>query len=116
MQNKDIPLENTTDCLGAMANICCAMINNPQFSQRFQKPETILFCQRVMVGSIILYDHVHLLGAFSKKNPAIDIKACIRAIKSHDNPRQEDLINALRYTTKTLNNDDTPRQVKAMLE
>lgn len=32
--------------------------------------------QRVMVGCIILYDHVHLVGAFSKKNPAIDV-SCI---------------------------------------
>ena len=28
-QNKDIPLENTTDCLGTMAQICRTMIENP---------------------------------------------------------------------------------------
>jgi len=42
--------------------------------QRFEKPETVTFCQRVMVGAIILYDHVHLVGAFSKKNPSIDVQ------------------------------------------
>jgi hypothetical protein len=29
--------------------------------------------QRVMVGCIIVYDHVHALGAFTKKNPWIDV-------------------------------------------
>ncbi len=28
-QNKDLPLENTTDCLSTMARICRVMIENP---------------------------------------------------------------------------------------
>ena len=28
-QNKDIPIENTTDCLSTMASICRVMIDNP---------------------------------------------------------------------------------------
>lgn len=32
-----------------------------------------MFCQRVMVGVIILYDHVHHQGAFSRKNQSIDV-------------------------------------------
>ena len=57
------------------------MIESPQFSQRYQNPQTILFIQRVMVGCIILYDHVHLLGAFSKKNPAIDVCAFLADVQ-----------------------------------
>ena len=35
--------------------------------QRFQMGEdTVHFCLRVMVGVIILYDHVHPAGAFCK--------------------------------------------------
>ncbi len=56
-----------------MANICRIIIETPELSQRFTNPETILFIQRVMVGAIILYDHVHPVGAFSKKNPVIDV-------------------------------------------
>ena len=35
---------------------------------RFQKRATILFVLRVMVGAIILYDHVHPVGAFYKRS------------------------------------------------
>jgi hypothetical protein len=45
----------------------------PDLTAKFRNPETIVFCQRVMVGTIILYDHVHHAGAFSKKNQAIDV-------------------------------------------
>lgn len=114
-ENKALPIENTTDCLSTMATLCRIMIETPEFYQRFQNPETILFCQRVMVGCIILYDHVHALGAFSKKNPSIDIRACIKALKLHDNPHLDGLMNALRYTTKHVNDEDTPKNVKAML-
>jgi len=31
-----------------------------------------MFCLRVMVGVIILYDHVHPIGAFAKTSP-IDV-------------------------------------------
>ena len=29
LQNKDLPIENTTDCMSTMASICCVMIDNP---------------------------------------------------------------------------------------
>ena len=32
-----------------------------------------MFCMRVMVGVIILYDHVHPVGAFSKTSK-IDVR------------------------------------------
>ncbi len=34
--------------------------------------DTALFCLRVMVGAIILYDHVSTLGAFARGS-AIDV-------------------------------------------
>lgn len=34
----------------------------------------MLFCMRVMVGVIILYDHVHPVGAFAKTSK-IDVSA-----------------------------------------
>lgn len=41
-------------------------------ASRFQSVETKLFCLRVMVGVIILYDHVHPAGAFVKTS-SIDV-------------------------------------------
>lgn len=74
-QNKTIPVENTTDCLAIMSTICKIMVEQPAYHDKFTTPtETIQFCQRVMVASIIVYDHVHVVGAFSKKNNSIDVR------------------------------------------
>lgn len=115
-ENRAIPVENTTDTLSVMASVCREMIENPDYSSRFENPDTLLFCQRVMVGAIILYDLVHSVGAFSKKNPSIDIRASIRALKMHESTHTEGLLNALRYTTKHLNDEDTPKSVKQLLQ
>lgn len=40
----------------------------------------MLFCMRVMVGVIILYDHVHPVGAFAKTSK-IDVSALILDLK-----------------------------------
>jgi len=37
-----------------------------------------MFCLRVMVGVIILYDHVHPIGAFAKTSP-IDVSIVVMA-------------------------------------
>ena len=41
-----------------------------------ESKDTRLFCLRVMVGVIILYDHVDPVGAFQKKS-AIDVSIYI---------------------------------------
>lgn len=64
---------------------------------QFRKQETHLFMLRVLVGLIILYDHVHPNGAFVKTSN-IDIKGCIRLLKDQQEEFQtENLLNALRF-------------------
>jgi len=113
-ENKDLPVENTTDCLSTMAQICRTMIENPNYRCKFHSEETLLFCLRVMVGVIILYDHVHPIGAFAKTS-TIDMKASIKVIRDHAEGKVECLLNALRYTTKHLNDASTPKGVKSLL-
>ena len=43
-----------------------------KYRSKFTTEETVMFCLRVMVGVIILYDHVHPVGAFAKTSP-IDV-------------------------------------------
>ncbi|KAF0046420.1 hypothetical protein F2P81_000053 [Scophthalmus maximus] len=102
--NPDVPIENTTDCLSTMACVCKVMLETP----RFTSEETVLFCLRVMVGVIILYDHVHPAGAF--------MKGCIRVLKEQPPSGVEGLLNALRYTTKHLNDEATSKQIRSMLQ
>lgn len=113
--NKAIPVSNITDALATMAAVCQTMVDNPEYSGRFaDKENTTIFCLRVMVGTIILYDHQHPSGAFSKKNSKIDIRGAIKVLRDHPG-KTDGLINALKYTTVHLNDDDTPKQIKALL-
>ncbi|KAG7273864.1 hypothetical protein CRUP_025925 [Coryphaenoides rupestris] len=93
--NPDVPIENTTDCLSTMACVCKVMLETPEYRSRFASDETILFCLRVMVGVIILYDYVHPAGAFVKTS-GIDMKGCIRVLKEQPASSVEELLNALR--------------------
>ncbi|CAG0915091.1 unnamed protein product [Notodromas monacha] len=107
-------VQNTTEMLGTMARVCQRMIDNQDLINRFKCCETHLFVLRVMVGLIILYDHVHPSGAFAKTS-CIDIKGCIKVLKEQPTSNSENLLNALRYTTMHLNDDSTPKNIRAML-
>lgn len=56
----------TTDMLGMMAKVCQKMLDMPDLKARITNEKTELFILRVMVGIVILYDHVHPNGAFEK--------------------------------------------------
>lgn len=108
--------ERIDEVLSTMAQICKIMLENPTDS-RFQMGEdSISFCVGVMVGLIILYDHVHKEGAFVKGSK-IDVKGCIKVLKEQgDKVKTKSLINALRYTTKHFNDETTPKAIHKMLE
>uniref|UniRef100_A0AAY4BNI1 CYRIA/CYRIB Rac1 binding domain-containing protein n=1 Tax=Denticeps clupeoides TaxID=299321 RepID=A0AAY4BNI1_9TELE len=114
-ENKNLPIENTTDVLSTMASVCKVMLENPDYRCRFSSEETVSFCLRVMVGVIILYDYVHPVGAFSKSSK-IDMKGCIKVLKDQPPNTVDGLLNALRYTTKHLNDESTNKTIKAMLQ
>uniref|UniRef100_A0AAY5JWX5 CYRIA/CYRIB Rac1 binding domain-containing protein n=1 Tax=Esox lucius TaxID=8010 RepID=A0AAY5JWX5_ESOLU len=86
-----------------------------EYRCRFTNTDTMLFCMRVMVGVIILYDHVHPVGAFAKTSK-IDMKGCIKVLKDQPSNSVEGLLNALRYTTRHLNDDSTSKQIRALLQ
>ncbi|ROT73203.1 CYFIP-related Rac1 interactor B [Penaeus vannamei] len=113
-EHKEIPLENTTETLGTMAKVCQRMLENPDLIARFRREETQLFILRVMVALIILYDHVHPHGAFVKASN-VDVKGCVKVLKDQPASSSENLLNALRYTTKHLNDENTPKQIKTLL-
>lgn len=112
-ENPSLTLQNATDTLSTMASVCRVINENPMYQSRFQNEKTSLFCLRVMVGVIILYDHVHPVGAFAKK-AAIDMKSSIRVIRDHPSS-SESLLNALRYNTKHFNDEATPKATKTLL-
>ena len=48
------------------------------------------------MGIILLYDHVHPVGAFAKTSK-IDMKGCIKVLKDQPPNSVEGLLNALRW-------------------
>jgi len=103
--------DNVTVALSTMANVCHDMVDK----KKFDSDETNMFCLRCMTGSIILFDHLHAQGAFSKRSP-IHIKRCITVLKNFVGESVDGLLNALRFTTMHLNDADTPNNIKHLLD
>eukprot|EP01087_Luapelamoeba_hula_P001130 TRINITY_DN10877_c0_g1_i1.p1 TRINITY_DN10877_c0_g1~~TRINITY_DN10877_c0_g1_i1.p1 ORF type:complete len:320 (-),score=44.35 TRINITY_DN10877_c0_g1_i1:120-1079(-) len=106
-----VPKDNVSDALATMANVCQHMVD----VQTFPSEQTNLFCLRAMTGAIILYDHLHPQGAFNKRSP-INMRGCIQVLKNFNGGAPSaGLLNALRFTTKHLNDADTPATIKQLL-
>lgn len=93
-----------------MANVCLDMVEKA----RFKNTKTNMFCLRGMTGAILLVDHVDEHGAFQKKS-TINMKGAITQLKSFTEASTDGLLNALRYTTKHLNDPETPAAIKNLL-
>ncbi|KAG0097668.1 Protein fam49a [Podila epicladia] len=104
---------SVSECLSTLASVCYHTVSNSK--KKPQRPETTAFCLRVMVIAIIIYDHIDPQGAFGKSSP-INIKSSVKAIHSHgqstDTPN---LISALRYNTKHLNDASTSKSIKTLI-
>ncbi|KAH9641702.1 hypothetical protein HF086_005148 [Spodoptera exigua] len=107
-------LENTTETLSTMAKVCLRMLENPKLVAQFSREETSLLVLRVMVGLIILYDWVHPSGAFCRSS-SVDVKGCVKFLQQQPPTKAEPLLNALRYTTKHLNHQSTPKNIRTLL-
>ncbi|VDN05966.1 unnamed protein product [Thelazia callipaeda] len=114
--NGDLPIANTTDTLATVVQIfkvCRFMVEKEENWERLSD-QNCSFTMRVMVGAIILYDHIDNAGAFCKESP-IDIRSIVELIKTQSrNQEAESLLSALRYTTKHLNDGTTPKSVRAL--
>lgn len=96
--------------LSTMANSCCFMLKNKKFAAE----RTNLLCARAMAGSIVCYDHAHMLGVFHKKSP-VDVKGCVTVLK-RDFAREQALLNAIRFSSKHFNDASTPASLAALFE
>jgi hypothetical protein len=93
-----------------MANVCTDMVEN----HRFDNSKTNMFCLRASTGSIVIVDHIDDLGAFHKKS-SINMRSAITQLKTFTDVNTDGLLNALRFTTKHLNDPETPSNIKNLL-
>jgi len=110
-QDSSVPRDNVTMALATMANVCQEMV----FQKKINQDHLNMFCLRSMTGAVILFDHLHNLGAFSRRSP-INIKGCITVLKNHQTGSTDGLLNALRFTTIHLNDPETPVSIRQLLE
>ncbi|KAF9160923.1 Protein fam49a [Mortierella sp. AD011] len=106
-------VKSVTECLSTLAGVCYHSVSNSK--KKPQRPETMAFCLRVMVISIIIYDHIDPHGAFSKTS-TINIKNSVKAIQTYGNSSDmPNLISALKYNTKHLNDPATSKSIKSLI-
>ncbi|KAK4513432.1 uncharacterized protein ATC70_005433 [Mucor velutinosus] len=105
----------TSEWLASIWAVCYQTLNTNYKKSSSSSVDT--FCLKVMVVSIILYDHIDPSGAFTKSSP-INVKSSLKIIQNVNQiNRQEqtsisNLICALRYNSKHLNDESTPKGIK----
>ena len=60
-------------------------------------------------GRQSLFSHFIISGTH------VDVKGCVKVLREQEKARAEGLLNALRYTTKHLNEETTPKSTKSLL-
>jgi len=107
-RNKSIPREQLTSVFANVANACKENANKNESNEAARKEKNfVLF--RSMVAAIMFYDYTSVTGVFAKKSE-VDVEGCIQALRKYQND-STDLLNTIRYGTKTFNNDTTPRKI-----
>uniref|UniRef100_A0A0N5BCS4 CYRIA-B_Rac1-bd domain-containing protein n=1 Tax=Strongyloides papillosus TaxID=174720 RepID=A0A0N5BCS4_STREA len=113
--HNDLPIDNTTSTLSSIVHICHGML---LYLTEESKPnlEQINFYATSLVGSLLLYDHIHENGAFIKTSH-INIKSILELL--HSNLLQDDkktfLLNTIRYNSKHLKDDKTSKSIRLLI-
>ncbi|ORX94737.1 DUF1394-domain-containing protein [Basidiobolus meristosporus CBS 931.73] len=108
--NKQSEGRNVAECLSAITLACYNVVTK----QGAKTSEFNDFCQRVMVACTVLYDHINPNGVFSRGS-TINVRNVIKAVQTQGARCKDTLLCALRFNSKHLNDEDTPKQIKAML-
>jgi hypothetical protein len=82
---------------------------------RFGSQETNQLLFRVMVGAIVLFDHISLEGGAFVKMSGINIKQAVQLVVK-EYPTSTSLCNMLRYSTLHYSDDTTPTGIRTLLD
>jgi len=109
VSNRTCDPANTTDVFSILAGISYNKV-----AKKRADGDEIQFYLRVLVTSILIFDHVDSAGAFSKGS-RINIKAFVKTIQANGGSNTEALLNALRFSSQHLNDESTPKATKLLL-
>lgn len=111
-------INNDPDVTLQQVTLCLAILSlshyNSIIKNRAQTAQLKSYCLRVMTICIILYDHIEPHGVFVKASK-VNIRGYIKLIQNSGGTDTETLLNALRYTSKHLNDETTPKNIKTIL-
>ena len=96
--------------LGAISDICTSI----QISHKFSDMESNIMCLRGISVSVYLYDVLCPTGAFTAKTP-FSVEMAIRKLVEFE-PRQDWLINVIRFNSKNLKSPNTIPEIKELLK
>ena len=88
-----------------MCQCIVAHVHSTGCVQSANDAEVNMFCLRCMVGTAILYDHMHPQGVF-RKGSDVNMKQCIGTLKAQEGEEKNALLNVLRFTSAHLNDPE----------
>jgi len=111
-RNKEISRDEMVKVFGLIANACKENANKNESQEQGRKEKNfVLF--RSMVAAIMFYDYTSPIGVFVPRSD-VDMEGCIQALKKYQN-ESTDLLNTIRYGTKTFNNETTPKKIISLM-
>ena len=94
--------------LGGVSDVCTSMLTN----HRFENEESNKLCLRCIVGAVLMYDYLSPTGAFGTKTK-FHVREAMEILVTFE-PKQNALINAIKYSSKHLGDESADPKVKAL--
>ena len=98
------------DLLGNVCDICTSILKNHKFED--EKPNKL--CLRCIVGATLMYDHLSTTGAFIPKQK-FHIREAMELLVNFE-PKQNGLINAIKFSSKNLNKEGVDPKISALFQ
>ncbi|KAH0791850.1 protein FAM49B [Histomonas meleagridis] len=95
------------ELLGTVCDICTSILTN-----HHPDSEPTRLCLRCIVGATLIYDHISPNGAFGVK-PTFHVKDAMTLLVEYQ-PKQIELINAIKYSSKHLGDESADPKIKAL--
>lgn len=98
------------DLLGCVCDICTSILKKHRFED--EKPNKL--CLRCIVAATLIYDHLSTTGAFIPKQK-FHIKEAMELLVNFE-PKQNSLINAIKFSSKNLNKEGVNPKITALFQ
>ncbi|OHS96506.1 Protein FAM49 like protein [Tritrichomonas foetus] len=96
--------------IGSVSDIATMLLTRSQHTN----PTQDMLCLRCIVGATLIYDHINSQGAFLTKSN-FHVKEAMEAVVNFS-PKQNNLINAVKYSSKHLGDATSDPKIKQLFQ